>query len=250
MVSLTCKIIFMNLCHREASLRNNCNHWNALIYVMHYNSFCLKSLRCLNVIYYISSRLQRFSPKIKGKIAPSPTTVQYIYHLIYTVINSNYMYICLFFRFIPWTKRIFFFFFEILIGKHSINGFLAPWKNETTVQASMYKPQDIHVIDLDIIFPDVDLHHVQNKTQFISWVFYFVGENLKKQPYFSFLSLFVTAECPRGVYGDNCTHSCKVPYFGHRCVLGACKCNRVSCKIPTQICFPTTGKTKIEAVRC
>lgn len=159
---------------------------------MHYNSFCLKSLRCLNVIYYISPRLQRFSPKIKGKIAPSPTTVQ----------------------------------------------------------ACMYKPQDIHVIDLDIIFPDVDLHHVQNKTHFISWVFYFVGENLKKQPYFSFLSLFVTAECPRGVYGDNCTHSCKVPYFGHRCVLGACKCNRVSCKIPTQICFPTTGKTKIEVVRC
>lgn len=124
MVSLTCKIIFMNLCHREASLRNNCNHWNALIYVIHYYSFCLKSLRCLNVIYYISSRLQRFSPKIKGKIAPSPTTVQ----------------------------------------------------------ACMYKPQDIHVhvIDLDIIFPDVDLHHVQNKSHFISWVFYFMGENFKK----------------------------------------------------------------------
>lgn len=74
---------------------------------------------------------------------------------------------------------------------------------------------------------------------------------IKKKPlFFSFLSLFVTEECPRGLYGDNCTHSCKVPYFGHRCVLGACKCNRVSCKIPTQICFPTTGKTKIEAVRC
>nr|XP_034335253.1 uncharacterized protein LOC105319041 isoform X2 [Crassostrea gigas] len=51
----------------------------------------------------------------------------------------------------------------------------------------------------------------------------------------------VCTKCPRGVYGDNCTHSCKVPYFGHRCVLGACKCNRVSCKIPTQICFPTTA---------
>lgn len=62
----------------------------------------------------------------------------------------------------------------------------------------------------------------------------------------------ICTKCPRGLYGDNCTHSCKVPYFGHRCVLGACKCNRVSCKIPTQICFPTTetdvfGSTLVSA---
>ncbi|XP_052707763.1 uncharacterized protein LOC128183018 [Crassostrea angulata] len=62
----------------------------------------------------------------------------------------------------------------------------------------------------------------------------------------------IRTKCPRGLYGDNCTHSCKVLYFGHRCVLGACKCNRVSCKIPTQICFPTTetdvsGSTLVSA---
>lgn len=50
----------------------------------------------------------------------------------------------------------------------------------------------------------------------------------------------ICTKCPRGLYGYNCTHTCEVPYFGHRCVLGRCSCTRDSCNIPPSICSPKT----------
>nr|XP_034334785.1 uncharacterized protein LOC117691955 [Crassostrea gigas] len=50
----------------------------------------------------------------------------------------------------------------------------------------------------------------------------------------------ICTKCPRGLTGYNCTQTCEVPYFGHRCVLGRCSCTRDSCNIPPSICSPKT----------
>lgn len=68
------------------------------------------------------------------------------------------------------------------------------------------------------------------------------GLQEKNQIFIAFL--FLSQECPRGLYGYNCTQTCEVPYFGHRCVLGRCSCTRDSCNIPPLICSPKTGKKK------
>lgn len=66
----------------------------------------------------------------------------------------------------------------------------------------------------------------------------------RKKIRFTYLFLFLSQECPRGLSGYNCTQTCEVPYFGHRCVLGRCSCTRDSCNIPPSICSPKTGKKK------